>query len=188
MLFRSVTLPADRQQVFFLEANSESPWTPTTTVKRYYVSLPCYPFRTLTPREQFMMGLKSHGYNDSSPLIPAHTKINIVLTRRKKKNLLNYMLPTTMNFKPGSQSSTLAGDVRDGFLTFKISTGAGENAAQVDVVISKVEIKIKHMFLQVCHNCCVCVGRKGGERVWASVSIYSPDLWHALPRLPIQLQ
>ena len=72
------------------------------------------------------------------------------------------MLPTTMNFKPGSQSSTLAGDVRDGFLTFKISTGAGENAAQVDVVISKVEIKIKHMFLQVCHNCCVCVW---GERV-----------------------
>lgn len=101
--------------------------------------------------------------------------MNIIFKRRKLKSLINYLLPTNLNYLYGSQKNTLSAGERLTALSYTITTqpaipdqpAADANAAavqayQVSVLqalvraptqteweISDVEININDIYLQV---------------------------------------
>ncbi|RPH79097.1 MAG: hypothetical protein EHM77_06255 [Planctomycetaceae bacterium] len=115
--------------------------------KKYYLNLPFYPFRTLSPRDVAMYSNKTSNatFDYASPLFPAHTQFNFVLKRRKLENMLDYMLPFNLDPSLGHSLAKLNDDQRKIALTFNVGTGA----AQTTHVITKVEIQLHNLYLQV---------------------------------------
>lgn len=153
-------LVEDKQKILFPETAADRFYADATKVKRYYLSLPFYPFRTLGPRDlQNYTGLVSHrhsfDYNPISPLFPANTQLDIVLKMRKDRNFLPYMLPYQLDQSYGSSQSRLTVDQQKNALKFTTVT---KTPAQGDApatettntfIITKVEIDIKDIYLQV---------------------------------------
>jgi len=156
--------------LFPLEDDNE-PWLHNENCfKRHFLSFPQFPFRTLHPRNVNTYFPNDQTFNSSSPIFPANTQINIIFKRRQIKSLINYLLPTNLNYLYGSQKSTLDADERQTALSFSLYEPAPaaeqpEPAALVDIVapapapppadvlvdwdITDVEINIKDLYLQV---------------------------------------
>lgn len=170
------SIRAQQNRVFHPTASSARPWEDVTTNTRFYVNLPCYPFRTLSSRSAAMMqpvksstspsfltggGGGGMDFEYASCLLPAHTQLTLVLKRRDK-NLLDFMLPHRLTGVNGSTRSQLTEEERNQILTFVKSTRATAAAAaasdtttttggkeSVNAIITRVEIVIDKMVLQV---------------------------------------
>ena len=157
--------------LFPLEDDNE-PWLHNENCfKRHFLSFPQFPFRTLHPRNVNTYFPNDQTFNSSSPIFPANTQINIIFKRRQKKSLINYLLPTNLNYLYGSQKSTLDADERQTALSFSLYEPAPAPAPApaadddddivapapapaaddvlVDWDITDVEINIKDLYLQV---------------------------------------
>ncbi len=156
--------------LFPLEEDNE-PWLHNENCfKRHFLSFPQFPFRTLHPRNVNTYFPNHQTFNSSSPIFPANTQINIIFKRRQIKNLINYILPTNLNYLYGSQKSTLDADERRTALSFSLwepapapepapaAEGDDEEPpapapAAADVLVDwdiiNVEINIKDLYLQV---------------------------------------
>jgi hypothetical protein len=140
------TIMKEKQKHFHPEEDSTAPFTAVDQIKRYYMSLPFYPFRTICPRDVAMYPkMSSTNFNYSSPIFPANTQINFVLQRRKNTNFIDFMLPFNLNSQLGHASNELTAAQRTVATTFSVGTGA----LKVEHVISKVEIKLNSLYLQV---------------------------------------
>lgn len=156
--------------------DDDEPWLHNENCfKRHYLSFPQFPFRTLNPRSVNTYFPNDQSFNSSSPIFPANTQMNIIFKRRKLKSLINYLLPTNLNYLYGSQKNTLSAGERLTALSYTITTqpaipdqpaadanDAAVQAYQVAVLqalvraptqteweISDVEININDIYLQV---------------------------------------
>ena len=135
-----------KQKNLFPDQLATSPWTNTNSKKRYYLNMPFYPFRTLSPRDVAMYPkLASSEFDYSSPIFPGNTQINITLTRRKNTNFLNQMLPYNLSPIVGTSQNTLTSEQRTTATSFTV--GAGNTRAQHS--ITRVEITLHNLHLQV---------------------------------------
>jgi hypothetical protein len=154
---KDLTKVAENTQTnLFPGQSKDRPWEDVDRYKRYHLSFPFYPFRTLCPREMNSLKLtQKHEFDPSSPIIPANTQVNFVFSRRDTAKLINYMLPFNLNMEMGPFSATLSQDQRKEATTFTVITppaagaAADAEATRTSYVISKVEINIKDMYLQV---------------------------------------
>jgi hypothetical protein len=152
--------------IFPVQNNDDEPWLHNENCfKRHFLSFPQFPFRTLHPRNVNTYFPNDQTFNSSSPIFPANTQINIIFKRRKLKNLVNYLLPTNLNYLYGSQKSTLSEDERKTGLSFTVKEPApapavGASAAAIaaaaqapdvliEYLITNVEININDIYLQV---------------------------------------
>ena len=108
------------QKVYYPEDVSTRPWEQTTQVKRYRLNFPFYPFRTLCPRELVQSKMLPSPFDPSSPLLPAHTQLNITMKRRADRNFLNFMLPENLPVLPGSSVVGLTADQRTTATQFRV--------------------------------------------------------------------
>jgi hypothetical protein len=122
-----------------------------TRYRRHLLSFPMYPFRTLCPRDaQYMLGDNSD-FDQTSPLFPANTQLNIKFTRRPVASLLNYMLPTNLNLNLGAANENLTVDQRATALNFSVTAPAVGDADPVvtQYNITGIAVNIQNMYLQV---------------------------------------
>jgi len=151
------TLSTTKQHSLFPETNADKIWTEPNYVRRYYLTFPFYPFRTLCPRDLNTMALSSsskntYEFNPTSPLFPANTQLNLVFKKRTSDNFLPFMLPLQLDQTLGSKANSLSATEKGVATTFSVITaGTGENARDVTTkhVITKVEIKVRDVYLQV---------------------------------------
>ncbi len=125
---------AKHQKVYFPEEISTNPWTHTNQIKRYPLSFPFFPFRTLCPRELVQSKMLPSPFEPASPLFPAHTQINIAFKRRTERNFLDFMLPENLPVTTGSSVGSLTQDERNQAVQFRtavavINAGAAAAAA-----------------------------------------------------------
>jgi hypothetical protein len=122
-----------------------------TKYRRHLLSFLMYPFRTLCPRDAHYMLGDNSDFDQTSPLFPANTQLNIKFTRRPVANLLNYMLPTNLNLDRGAASESLTVDQRAAALNFTVTAPAVGNAAPVvtQYSITGIAINVQNMYLQV---------------------------------------
>ncbi len=118
------------------------------------LSFPMYPCRTLCPRDAYNMNILKGGnseFDQTSPLLPANTQLNIKFTRRPAAHLLSYMLPTNLNLNLGASHNALTQTERNNALNFTTPAEGGRNAAAVDTqyTITGIAINIQNMYLQV---------------------------------------
>jgi len=140
------------QKVYFPEDASTRPWANVNQIKRYPLSFPFFPFRTLCPRELVQSKMLPSPFEPSSPLFPAHTQINITFKRKTEQNFLNFMLPENLPVIPGSSVGTLTQDQRNTAVQFRVITpgvGAGAAAIVTEFRIKKVTIKLDSVYLLV---------------------------------------
>ena len=140
------------QKVYFPEDASTRPWANVNQIKRYPLSFPFFPFRTLCPRELVQSKMLPSPFEPSSPLFPAHTQINITFKRKTEQNFLNFMLPENLPVIPGSSVGTLTQDQRNTAVQFRVVTpgvGAGAAAIVTEFRIKKVTIKLDSVYLLV---------------------------------------
>ena len=153
-------IPTEQQKNLFPETIKDSIWTRTDYVRRYNLTFPFYPFRTLCPRDFTRIASvatsssKEHAtdFNPTSPLFPANTQINIVFKKRKEANFLPYMLPFNLQQHLGTQALGLTDEEKTLATTYSVTTrGAGPNAAVTTqtYVITSVNIKLENVYLQV---------------------------------------
>ena len=161
---------AKHQKVYFPEEVSTNPWTQTNQIKRYPLSFPFFPFRTLCPRELVQSKMLPSPFEPSSPLFPAHTQINIAFKRRTERNFLDFMLPENLPVTTGSNVGSLTQDERNQAVQFQTAAavinagaagdgagagigeaGAGAGAAVVlrEYRIKKVTIRLNAVYLLV---------------------------------------
>ncbi len=119
--------------------------------RRHLLSFPMYPFRTLSPRDaHILLGSNSSEFDQTSPLFPANTQLNIKFTRRPVASLLNYMLPTNLNLNRGAASNSLTQDERNNALDFTVSTvNADGGVVNTEYRITGITINVQDMYLQV---------------------------------------
>lgn len=136
--------------------------------KRHYLSFPQFPFRTLHPRNINTYFPNDQSFNGVSPIFPANTQMNIVFKRRKLDTLINFLLPTNLNYDFGSQKSTLEELERQTALSYTVKTQPAAVAAvgeaniaaaaaaaaaappiNVEWEVVNVEINIKDIYMQV---------------------------------------
>jgi hypothetical protein len=122
-----------------------------TKYRRHLLSFPMYPFRTLCPRDAHYMLGDNSDFDQTSPLFPANTQLNIKFTRRPVANLLNYMLPTNLNLDRGAASESLTVDERAAALNFTVTAPAvGDDEPVVtQYSITGIAINVQNMYLQV---------------------------------------
>jgi hypothetical protein len=122
-----------------------------TKYRRHLLSFPMYPFRTLCPRDAHYMLGDNSDFDQTSPLFPANTQLNIKFTRRPVANLLNYMLPTNLNLDRGAASESLTVDERAAALNFTVTAPAVGDAEPVvtQYSITGIAINVQTMYLQV---------------------------------------
>jgi hypothetical protein len=137
-------LPLQRA-VYFPEDKNLSPWVDTTALKRYNLTFPFYPFRTLAPRDMHLFRQSGGRFEPSSPLFPAHTQINLTFKRRDKKNLLDFMVPEKLDPLKGSKNGTMSATERNDSLEFG---GSGLNPPRLHNVLS-VNVKLNDAYLVV---------------------------------------
>jgi hypothetical protein len=141
----SHTLPS-KLPALYPEEKSSTDYTKVDQKKRYYLSLPFYPFRTISPRDVAMYAkITSSNFDPSSPIFPANTQLNFVLHRRKISNFLDYMLPFNLDASLGNSFNELTEEQRKTATTFKVGVGT----TATNHIISKVEIKLSNLYLQV---------------------------------------
>ena len=112
--------------------------------RRYYASFPCYLFRTLCPRDADQM-LGGSVFDQNSPVIPAHTQINAKFTRRPAEQLLNWMLPSNLDYDLGSRARGLDDGQRRSALNFTAFVAFVNTQYQ----ITGMEVVIRDLYLQV---------------------------------------
>jgi hypothetical protein len=120
--------------------------------RRHLLQFPMYPFRTLGPRDaHHMLGVGNNEFDQTSPLFPANTQLNIKFTRRPAANLLNYMLPTNLNLDLGAANNSLTVDQRNAALNFSVTAPPVGNALPVvtQYTITGIVINLQNMYLQV---------------------------------------
>jgi len=144
------------QASLFPGVSNDNPWEDVERFKRYQLSFPFYPFRTLCPRELASLKLTNkHEFDSSSPIIPANTQINFVFSRRDNAKLINYMLPFNLDMEIGTNATQLTDEQRKLALTFSqvipppADAAAGTLATTTNHIINKVEIVINDIYLQV---------------------------------------
>jgi hypothetical protein len=122
-----------------------------TKYRRHLLSFPMYPFRTLCPRDAHYMLGDNGDFDQTSPLFPANTQLNLKFTRRPAANLLNYMLPTNLNLDLGAVSETLTVGQRADALNFSVINPPVGDAAPVvtQYNITGIVINVQNMYLQV---------------------------------------
>jgi hypothetical protein len=120
-----------------------------TKFRRHMLNFPMYPFRTLCPRDaQRLMG--NSDFDQTSPIFPANTQLNIKFSRRPAAKLLNYMLPTNLNLDRGAASNSLTQDERNNALDFTVTTvNADGEAVNTEYRITGISINVRDMYLQV---------------------------------------
>lgn len=148
---------------------ADQPWLhDPNAYKRHYLSFPQFPFRTLHPRNVNTYFPHEESFNSVSPIFPANTQINVVFKRRKLDTLLNFLLPTNLNYDFGSQKPTLEVVQRQTALSYSVKTqpeaaaavgeaniaaaaAAAAAAAPISVEweIMGLDINIKDIYLQV---------------------------------------
>jgi hypothetical protein len=115
--------------------------------RRHMLSFPMYPFRTLCPRDAYNMNILKGGnseFDQTSPLLPANTQLNIKFTRRPAAHLLSYMLPTNLNLNLGASHNALTQTERNNALNFTVTT-----PVDTQYTITGIAINIQNMYLQV---------------------------------------
>jgi hypothetical protein len=121
--------------------------------RRYYLSMPFYPFRTLCPRDLSNFHLtRSNEFNASSPIYPANTQIDITLKKRNVTNFLNYMLPYNLPPDTGTNTETLSEAQRRACCSFNLRNAAGN---QITYDISAVNIILNDLYMPVSVCCAV---------------------------------
>jgi hypothetical protein len=138
-----------KQTALFPEKDVDVSWDKVNTVKRFYVNLPMYPFRTLSSRDSYMLlpSGKSHDFDIASPLFPANTHISIQLKKRDNRNFLRHMLPFNLDPNLGSLKNSLTAEEKKAASLYSIRKGTPP--AKVDYVITRVDIDVQDMYLQV---------------------------------------
>ena len=137
-------LPLQRA-VYFPEDAKESPWIDATAVKRYNLTFPFYPFRTLAPRDMHLFRQSGGQFEPSSPLFPAHTQINLTFKRRDKKDLLDFMVPEKLDPLKGSKGGTMTVSDRNESLKF----GGPTLSPTVPHTARSVTVKLNDAYLVV---------------------------------------
>lgn len=157
------------QSILFPETPADIAWTNIERAKRYYLSFPQYPFRTLCPRDMNMLNAKQNDFDGNSPLFPAHTQMNFLFRKRRNVNFLNFMLPFSLPHGLGSTAKTLTLAQKNAACTFSVTTPAvaerpavlaGPGVVARDAVpgvaafvtnyrITRVTINVQDMYLQV---------------------------------------
>lgn len=134
-------------EAFFPEANTDQPWADATVVKRYALTFPMFPFRTLSPRELYLARQSSSAGNGetSSPMFPAHTQWDMTFKRRDISTLLNLMMVQKLNANFGTSISALATTERNRVLEF----GGAGLVPVIPHTIVGVKITLKDVYLQV---------------------------------------
>jgi len=115
--------------------------------RRHMLSFPMYPFRALCPRDAYNMNILKGGnseFDQTSPLLPANTQLNIKFTRRPAAHLLSYMLPTNLNLNLGASHNALTQTERNNALNFTVTT-----PVETQYTITGIAINIQNMYLQV---------------------------------------
>jgi hypothetical protein len=136
------------QTVYYPDDAADAPHAKNTRVKRYPLTLPFYPFRTLSPRELMLHKIAPSEFDAASPLFPAHTQLNITLKRRTGTNFLNYMLPQNLNILRGNASGSLTAAERQTATSFTLPNVDPAQPA-VQYVIKRVTVELKDVYLQV---------------------------------------
>jgi len=83
-------------------------------------------------------------FDQTSPLLPANTQLNIKFTRRPAAHLLSYMLPTNLNLNLGASHNALTQTERNNALNFTVTT-----PVETQYTITGIAINIQNMYLQV---------------------------------------
>ena len=136
-----------QKNVHFYGEAVDSPWIDATATKRYGLTFPFYPFRTLTPRELYRSRVSANsGGETNSPLIPAHVQLNFCFKRRAGPSFLNQMLIEQLPVRAGSLRQDLTADERRLALTYG---GDAADAANPPYTITDVRVKLKNVWLQV---------------------------------------
>lgn len=147
-----------KQSLFFPETDADRVWEKNDTIKRYYLNFPLYPFRTLNPRELNILATTQSGatsvasklfdFDCTSPIFPAHTQMNLVFKKRKPTNFLSSMLLSQLDAAKGNNSETLTDNEKAEASSFTVVT-MGPPIARDKFVITKVEIQVQDLYLQV---------------------------------------
>ena len=156
----------DKQRpVFFSGADADAPWTDTDAATRFYLNFPFYPFRTLNPRDTVILRPSKSSspsslsfnrgmdFDYASCLLPAHTQLSITMKRRRE--LLNYMVPMQLVPTMGDNSNTMTQGERQAALTFTVlqppAVGAAAGAPPVAITyrITSVQVTLDDMVLLV---------------------------------------
>ena len=142
---KHITSIVNRQSAFFPETNVDLSWEKTNDQKHFHLSFPFYPFRTLCPRDSHMIFNKNLEYDSASPLIPANTSIDISFKKRHKNNFLPFMIPYNLDVNLGSSKDSLTADEKKIATSFSV----GSEATRKTYIITKIEINVKDIYLQV---------------------------------------
>lgn len=146
------------QKALFPEAVTDNVWEKANYVKRYYLSFPFYPFRTLCPRYLNMLAtmggsaakVNNFEFDPTSPMIPANTQINIVFNKRNITNFLPYMLPYNLDGNLGTSQDSLSQAEKLAATKFSLATvGENRQVTTKHYHIKQVAISIKDIYLQV---------------------------------------
>ena len=138
-------IPKLQKESYFPENITDEPWTDSTVLKRYNLTFPYYPFRTLAPRDMHLNRQSSTAFEPHAPLFPAHTQIDLTFKRRQKVNLIDFMLPLNLTPTKGSESGTLTETERNETLAYG---GPGQNPATKHSVVS-VTVSLNDVYLLV---------------------------------------
>jgi hypothetical protein len=163
-------IPDNYQDAYFAsDKEVDEPWTEADTVKRYPLSLPFYPFRTLSPRELYLRKQTASEYDIASPLFPANTQINFTLKRRKG-NVLNFMLPLKLDSLIGSRRALVTEAEKNAATSFSVTTGGGDganpvvrqyNIKNVSIILKDITMQVKNFFISflliICINLYICI-------------------------------
>jgi hypothetical protein len=138
-------IPKLQKESFFPENITDTPWTDSNIVKRYNLTFPYYPFRTLAPRDMHLNRQSSSAFEPHAPLFPAHTQIDLTFKRKQKLNLIDFMLPLNLTPSKGSVKGTLTETERNESLAYG---GPGQNPAIKHSVVS-VTVTLHDVYLLV---------------------------------------
>jgi hypothetical protein len=156
--YNLTNLSTTQQSTIFPETLKEESWKKENTEKKYFLNFPFYPFRTLNSRDLNILSSSSSSsskklleFDNSSPLFPAHTQLNIVFQKRKKQNFLQSMLPYRLSPLLGSSKKSLTADEFKQACTFSVATIDPTTKLETSqtFIIKKIEIKVSDMYLQV---------------------------------------
>jgi hypothetical protein len=138
-------IPKLQKESYFPENITDEPWTDSKILKRYNLTFPYYPFRTLAPRDMHLNRQSSTAFEPHAPLFPAHTQIDLTFKRRHKLDLIDFMLPLNLTPTKGSETGTLTETERNEALAYG---GPGSNPATKHSVVS-VTVALHDVYLLV---------------------------------------
>ncbi len=154
-------IPKLQKVRYFPENITDEPWTDSKILKRYNLTFPYYPFRTLAPRDMHLNRQSSTAFEPHAPLFPAHMQIDLTFKRRQKLDLIDFMLPLNLTPTKGSETGTLTETERNEALGYG---GTGSNPATKHSVVS-VTVALNDVYLIVSScssssngSCTNCIG------------------------------